>query len=142
MSTVDESESEITDSSSTIPLHPLDRQKSSSSVNSTSCVDSGSDSESGIVLHFGEKVDNSQQYVPSLPTFDDSPKLSKYSGRPVVASSPLTERDEEDIRAARNWRTYTIASIGGEVITNDAALDIPDIEVVPPAPQDSKETEF
>lgn len=57
-----------------------------------------------------------EPYVPALPSYSDSGSfLSKYANQPVVdyrEPKQLTEKDKEDLIAAKRWRSFSIESAG------------------------------
>ena len=151
----------------------LDRKSSTANLtslgipNNNSGESSASDSEEGIVVHFGEKHSNTRQqrsdtldWVPSLPGFDEnSPQLSRYNDKDRSDAKELSQRDKLGLDEAKKWRSYTIQSLGGdnaaeEVIANDATIlnkppppttetedsviDIPDVVIADPFNNETK----
>lgn len=68
-----------------------------------------------VIFHQNSSPD--EPYVPALPSYSDSGAfLSKYANQPVIdyrEPKQLTEKDKEDLIAAKRWRSFSIESAGG-----------------------------
>lgn len=80
-----------------------------------------------VIFHPNNGTDD-EPYVPALPSYSDSGAfLSKYANQPVIdyrEPKQLTEKDKEDLIAAKRWRSFSIESAGGAsngdgIVNND-----------------------
>lgn len=71
----------------------------------------------GDVVIFLPNNGSDEPYVPALPSYSDSGAfLSKYANQPMVdyrEPKQLTEKNKEDLIAAKRWRSFSIESAGG-----------------------------
>ena len=75
-------------------------------------LDGHNDDDSDVI----HQDNGDESYMPALPSYSDSGAfLSKYANQPVIdyrEPKQLTEKDKEDLIAAKRWRSFSIESAG------------------------------